>query len=82
MSDYEYYMQQMNELYHKAEKEHNFIPDNYEWELGASIVKSLIQNNAEYYKHFYPDCCHTAFGIAVRIDIENNETIKLWREIK
>ena len=65
------YIKRINELYENTKRccyvnNKIFNVEDYEWELG-------IENCAT-------DSYHTAFGIKIRINVENGEVIKLWKE--
>ena len=80
------YIKRINELYENTKRccyvnNKIFNVEDYEWELGIDVMKTLI---ASYHANIIENCAtdsyHTAFGIKIRINVENGEVIKLWKE--
>lgn len=69
-------------LYHIAELEYNFTPDDYAWVIGGEVITVLKSNANMLFQDMASDEQSTICGIPIMgIDFYNTRKIKLYKEI-
>lgn len=67
--------------FNKAVAAHDdFLTSNYEWELGVEVYRTLTEDDCMYFGD--APSKSTLIGNKVRINYDDKEIIKLWKEVK
>lgn len=53
----------------------------YEWELGVDVFNEIKDSSDCELVNYGKDTVKELMGIPIRIDLVNNDKIKLWREV-
>lgn len=62
-----------------AEAHEDILSDKYEWELGVDIYRTIIEDIYMYLDDSVSKS--KIFGYPVRINYDDKEIIKLWKEV-